>query len=199
MKFLIIRNQLVTKAQRIFSGLSLVLCCAALFLCAPAAQAKDKAALAAKGDKLYTKFSLFYEEKVHRTTNYRIGVLVPINTEVTFVKSNGKEIYVKLPDGTELKIENIENFSGEKIDGIFSRTFSKEKVDLSKFSKIEKENIEIGDVQPDMSKDAVIAALGYPPKHQTPSLTSNAWRYWRNRFKTFIVHFKDEKVASIQN
>lgn len=49
-----------------------------------------------------------------------------------------------------------------------------------------------------MSKDAVIAALGYPPKHQTPTLKGNQWRYWRTLFKTFVVHFEDDKVDNIQ-
>jgi hypothetical protein len=153
---------------------------------------------AVKGDKLYTQFSLFYEKNVHRTTNYRKGVFVPINTEVTFVKANKNEIDVTLPDGTDLEIVNVKNFSGENINGIFHRTFGKTTVDLSKFSAKEKESIESGTVEPGMGKDAVIAALGYPPKHQTPTLKSNQWRYWHNRFNTFIVHFEGDKVTNVQ-
>ena len=197
MKTLIATNGSVRKSHRAVSTLALASFAAAL-LFSSGAQAKESP-LAAKGEKLYTKFSLFQEENAHRTTNYRVGVLVPINTEVKFVKSDSKNISVTTADGQELRIANIQEYSGEDIKGVFNRTFGKEKVDLSKFSKLEKENIEQGTVEPGMSKDAVVAALGYPPKHQTPSLTGNAWRYWRNRFKTFIVHFKDDKVASVQN
>ena len=153
---------------------------------------------AVKGDKLYTQFSLFYEKDVHRTTNYRIGNFVPINTEVVFVKANKNEIDVKLPDGTTLKIENVQKYSGENITGIYQRTFSKTAVDLSRFSAKEKNSIEVGEVEIGMSKDAVIAALGYPPKHRTPTLKGNQWCYWRTIFKTFVVHFEDDKVKSIQ-
>jgi hypothetical protein len=153
---------------------------------------------AVKGDKLYTQFSLFYEDKVHRTTNYRSGVFVPINTEVTFVKAKKKEIDVLLPDGTNLKIENVEKYSGENINGIFHRTLGKTPADLARFSAKEKASIEAGEVEPGMSKEAVIASLGYPPKHQTPTLNGNQWRYWRDTFATFVVHFEDDKVKDVE-
>jgi hypothetical protein len=164
----------------------------------PAIAADANIVPAAKGDKLHTQFSLFYEKGVHRTTNYRVGTFVPINTEVTFVKANSDQIEVTLPDGTGLKIVNIEKYSGEKIPGIFSRTLGKAPVDLSKFTAKEKTSIEAGEVEVGMSKDAVIASLGYPPKHQTPTLKGNQWRYWRTVFSTFVVHFDNDKVSSIE-
>jgi hypothetical protein len=48
-----------------------------------------------------------------------------------------------------------------------------------------------------MRKSAVIVALGYPPKHKTPSLEANQWRYWSSRFGSFLVHFQDDKVSQI--
>jgi hypothetical protein len=185
--------------KRILAPLTHLFVVAALFAAAgPSIAAETNQVSAVKGDKLYTRFSLFYEDKVHRTTNYRIGTFVPINTEVTFVKATKGEILVTLPDGTALTIENVEKYSGEKIPGIFSRTFAKSPEDLSRFTAREKNSIEAGEVEPGMSKDAVIASLGYPPKHQTPTLKGNQWRYWRNRFATFVVHFDDDKVSSIE-
>ena len=179
--------------------LALTTACGIFLAPAPQLIAADTNAISSlKGDKLYTQFSLFYEKNIHRTTNYRKGVFVPINTEVTFVKASKNEIDVIIPDDTDLKIVNVEKFSGENINGIFHRTFGKNPVDLSRFSAKEKNSIVAGEVEPDMSKDAVIAALGYPPKHQTPSLKSNQWRYWHNRFNTFIVHFEDDKVKNVQ-
>src|SRR5437879_6396351 len=78
----------------------------------PLTAAETNTITAVKGDKLYTRFALFYENKIHRTTNYRKGIFVPINTEVTFVKANKNEIDVTLPDGSNLTIENVEKFSG---------------------------------------------------------------------------------------
>lgn len=153
---------------------------------------------ATKGETYYTQFSLFHLKYVWLTTNYRKGVLVPVNTQVTFLKASSNEIDVEALDGRTLKIVNIERYSGVNIDGIFNRTFGKEKVDLAKFSTAEKENIMAGTVNIGMSKDAVIKALGYPPEHKTPNLEGNEWRYWKNRYGTMLVSFTDGKVSGIK-
>ncbi len=182
--------------------LALALCLATVLFSQPVSASEKPAATAAnrvKGQLLYTKFSLFYEKNVHRTTNYRKGVLVPANTQVTLVKSGRNEIVVKLPSGEDLTVDNVQKYSGERIEGIFARTFSIEKVDLSQFTDAERKAIAQGEVKIGMSKAAVLVAIGYPPKHKTPTLESDQWRYWRNRFNTFMVHFEDDKVSSIQN
>lgn len=148
---------------------------------------------------LYTQFSLFMEENVHRTTNYRKGTLVPVNTEVVLINQDDDDIELRMIDGTKLDLENIEPFSGEKIDGIFRRTLSAKKVDLSPFSEEEKRAILSGEVEVGMSRAAVLVALGYPPKHKTPSLQGNQWRYWQNRFNTFVVIFEGDKVKAIKD
>ena len=154
---------------------------------------------AIKGQTLYTQFSLYYEENCHRTTNYRKGVLVPINTAVKFIKVSGESIFITLPNQQTLEIKNIKNYSGEAIDKIFSRTLASNPVDLSVFTDDERKSILAGEVQRGMRKSAVIAALGYPPKHKTPTLESNQWQYWSNRFNTFIVYFENGKVSQVQD
>ena len=154
--------------------------------------------LATKGDKLFTQFSLYYEKGHHLTTNYRVGILVPINTGVEFVKANKKTITVKIPSYTaEVDFENVENYSGEKIDGIFKRTFGREAVELSGFTEGEQSAIKRGVVEVGMRKAAVLKALGFPPSHKTPALSMDQWRYWKNRFNTLLVSFENDKVITI--
>ena len=105
---------------------------------------------------------------------------------------------MKLPAGRELRIVNVRKYSGEDLNGIFVRTLGKEKVDLSPFTELERINILEGQVETGMSKAAVLRAMGYPPKHQTPSLADNEWTYWRNRMANFVVRFRDDKVVSIR-
>jgi len=164
-----------------------------------AAKPKGIAGNTPAGQILYTQFSLFHEGGRHITTNYRKGFLVPVNTEVKFVKATKDEIVVTLPDGLDLRLINVSEFSGEKIDGIFRRTLATEPVDLSQFTEAEKKSIINGEVKNGMRKSAVIVALGYPPKHKTPSLDLNQWRYWQNRFDTFIVSFENDLVIKIYN
>lgn len=154
--------------------------------------------MAVKGDKLFTQFSLYYEKGHHITTNYRVGILVPINTEVEFVKATRKKIVVKIP-GYQAEVEfiNVADYSGETIDGIFKRTFGRERVDVSGFTDEERSAIKRGAVEVGMRKGAVIKAMGYPPRHKTPSLDLDQWRYWKNRFNTLLVSFEEDKVISI--
>jgi len=188
------------RLHRVFHAWAAVSCFAVLLLAGWNARSANGIA-ATKGETYYTQFSLFHEKRAWPITNYRKGLLVSVNTQVTFLKASSKEIVVKLPDGGTLKIVNIERYSGENIEGVFNCIFGKEKVDLAKFSIAEKENIMAGTVDVGMSKDAVVKALGYPPKHNwTPNLEGegNEWRYWKNRYGTMLVSFTDGKVSDIK-
>lgn len=155
---------------------------------------------AEKGERLYTQFSLFYEKDHHITTNYRKGTLVPVNTIVEFVKATRKRITVKIPSyNVTVNFENEEDYSGEKIEGIFKRTFARQPVDLGAYSEEERSSIKQGIVTEGMSKEAVIKAMGYPPHHKTPTLDMDQWRYWKNRFDTMLVFFENGKVSAIQD
>jgi hypothetical protein len=181
----------------LFSASLLTILIFASLICT--AEPKGIAASTPKGQTLYTQFSLFYEGYCHVTTNYRKGILVPVNTEVKFVRVGGGSIIVALPDGHNLEIRNIEAYSGENIDGIFTRTFATKPVDLLQFTEEEKKSIIAGEVQSGMRKSAVIIALGFPPKHKTPNLQLDQWQYWHNRFATFVVHFEKDQVTQIEN
>jgi hypothetical protein len=158
----------------------------------------------APGDTLCTQFSFFKEggvfsDFVYRTTNYRLGILVPVNTSVRLIRRDDDSIELRLPDGSELKIQNIEEYSGETIDGIFNRTLRPQPVDLSVFTQEERGAIYAGEVEVGMTRAAVLIALGYPPKHKTPSLQGNQWRYWKSRTDTFLVIFEGDKVKAIKD
>jgi hypothetical protein len=67
-----------------------------------------------------------------------------------------------------------------------------------RFSEKEKRNIKLGEIEVGMSKDAVLMAYGYPPAHRTPSLESDQWVYWLNRFVNRPVVFRDGRVSQWQ-
>jgi hypothetical protein len=193
MKFNLCTGRFLGWPNRTIHELLAASCCAALLLsgCATVIDAT-------KGETYYTQFSLFYEKNIYKTVNYRIGTLLPINTPVIFLDSNKDIILVKLPAGSRLRLLNIVKFSRDPLPDEFSRTFGREKVDLTKFSPKERENILEGTVQVGMSKDAVIKAMGYPPKFRTPSLDLDQWRYWKNRYGTMLVIFVDGKVSTMK-
>ncbi len=71
-------------------------------------------------------------------------------------------------------------------------------VSYDNLSKMDRKGIEKGEVYMGMSKKGVMAALGYPAAHRTPSPDRDTWTYWTNRFSTMSVHFDDSgKVNKI--
>lgn len=151
------------------------------------------------GGAYYTQFALQYEKDRYRTTNYRRGFLLPINTQVKLIDINSKSIWVQIvSSGKELLIENVAKHTGENTFQAFDKLFSPNRVNLSAFNALEQKNIKTGTVVPGMRKKAVIAAIGYPPAVGTPSLEHDQWKYWSSRFNTFIVHLTGGKVARIQ-
>ncbi|MCQ8105419.1 outer membrane protein assembly factor BamE [Methylomonas sp. SURF-2] len=150
------------------------------------------------GQVYYTQFSLFQEKNNFRTTNYRKGILIPINTPVTLQAINSGQADLRLVEsGQPLSIENVSKHTQEDMQTAFKKIAAPAKVDLSQFSAAEQEAILAGQVKKGMSRKAVLAAIGYPPLTETPTLNSNDWVYWKHRFDRFVVHFKNDKVDNI--
>ena len=125
---------------------------------------------------------------------------MPVNTQVQLQGITGDDISLEiLPAHTKLRIENVEKHTGDNTVQAFDKLFNKNKVDLSRYSKLEQENILAGRVAKGMQKKAVLAAIGYPPITETPSIQSNEWTYWSSRFNRFIVHFANDKVTEVQD
>ena len=151
------------------------------------------------GEKYYTQVTMYYEKGRYRTTNYRRGTFVEVNTEVELLEINPKSIKLRLlPGNQELLIVNVPKHTGDDVYQAFDKLLAKTRVNLSRFSSLERKNIKQGSVDKGMSKLAVQVAIGYPPITRTASLESDAWTYWSNRFHTFIVHFENGKVTGIQ-
>ena len=152
------------------------------------------------GKLYYSQVTMQQEKGRYRTSNYRRGFLIPVNTKISLVSIDGKHITVKLVDSNQvLLIENVKKHTNDKPYEAFEKLFSQQKVGLSKFTKEEQAFIALGKVEKGMSKKAVVVAIGYPPKTKTPSLDVNQWRYWSSRFNTFLVHFEKDKVVRIQD
>ena len=142
------------------------------------------------GGTYYTQSTLQYEQGRYRTTNYRRGFVLPINTKVSLVSMDDAEIVVRIVDsGADLTVENVPKHTNDTTLGAFAKLFGAAPVDLSRFSEGEQQAIRAGHAQVGMSKDAVLAALGHPPAVGTPSLDEDTWKYWDSRFTTFVVRF----------
>lgn len=148
----------------------------------------------------YSQVGIHYEKGRHLTTNYSVGIFMPVNTAVKLVEFGRKNFIVTdLKTGEQIDFVNVPKHTNWTLVESFDKLFGPEKVSLLKFNAAERSAIENGEVTEGMSKDAVIVSRGYPPSHETPSLKRDQWKYWKNRWDTIIVKFKNDHVVSIKD
>ncbi len=120
-------------------------------------------------------------------------ILIPLNTKVRFKKGGHirSSIFtmILLDSGKKVYFEFDKKRMAMEPEEYWKLIASPTKVDLSGLSEIDLKGIREGKVYKGMTKDGVRMALGYPAAHRTPSLDSNEWVYWTNRFRSFIVVF----------
>ncbi len=156
------------------------------------------------GDAYYTQVAIHYEKSTNNNAkfcskNYHKGILLPINSRVTLQDMTNQSILMRIESTKEnLLIENDYKKTSKNMIQIFNELFAKEKRDLSVFSEVERKSIIAGKVTPHMTKNAVIAALGYPPVNETKDTSSNKWIYWKSKTSKTTVNFNGDKVISIK-
>jgi hypothetical protein len=158
-----------------------------------------------KGDKLQAIANLHpdMQRLVLYTLNYQLPGLIPVCSEVTFIKASKKAaVFEYKGQQFEVAYEGFTKGAGiefqQALESIF---FGKacDKAKMEKLGKIDREGIKSGQPKVGMTRDGVLFAMGRPPFHANPDLTSNEWRYWRNRFSQMVVRFGDDgKVAEIR-
>lgn len=171
-----------------------------LVSCNKALKSEELPTNIAVGATYYTQFVIRYEKGTHLTTNYRRGSFIPVNTPVKLLDITGKTIQVEVASSSQkLLVKNVEKHTGDDVYRAFDKLFAKKKVNLSKFNSLELTHIKSGTVANDMSKKAVIIAIGYPPITETVNLDSDLWVYWSGRYNKFNVHFKNGKVSMVED
>ncbi|MFA5363530.1 MAG: hypothetical protein WC335_09900, partial [Candidatus Omnitrophota bacterium] len=165
--------------------------------------AKDKAESPA-GKTYYTAVNIWYEmnkentaPKEIPTTNYHKGAIIPINSKVTIGDLSERAVTFTTEDGKQYTIQYMLKHSVLPLSEIFPRYFSPQETSLRQFNGEEQANIKKGTVAAGMSKKAVLAAYGYPPFISTPSLESDQWKYWIDRFRNSMITFSNDKVVSV--
>lgn len=135
-------------------------------------------------------------------TNYQQGGLIPLCTEVTLVKASRKRLDFQVNGSGKTYYYFYHKAAAEPFDQhlkhFFGKTCNKDAV--ARLSAIDRKGIAAGKAMEGMSKQGVVYALGIPPRHVTPSLDSDIWKYWSNRYDTFNVEFNETgKVSRIVN
>ncbi|MCP4135548.1 MAG: hypothetical protein GY754_31555 [bacterium] len=150
----------------------------------------------ANADEYYTRFCFYFEAGKHLATNYTRGAMVPINTRVRILKKSAQNIRITLVDTKDIvSIINVPGYTKKDINTLFDEMFSLSPTDLSGFSDEMQSAIKGGVLKLDMTKEQVLMARGYPPRHETLTLEQDRWVYWSSRFVKQTILFRDNKLA----
>ncbi len=129
-------------------------------------------------------------------------LIIPVNTPVNITTASGirgKGIVITTRDGKVIHFEFNSRNMGMHPEEYFSYITSPNITQVSHLSSIDRKGMKDGKAYTGMTKEGVRIALGYPAVHKTPSLESNSWTYWKNRFTTTVVEFgSNGKVISIR-
>lgn len=144
------------------------------------------------GEQYYMRHCLKYEGAKWPTSNYWVGTLVPINSKVTLTYLGAVTMQIRVEKTNQvITIENNEKYTQKDMITIAKNMLTREPVPIDKFDEKTVKNISSGNLSLGMTKEQVVMTRGYPPAHQTPTLESDRWTYWRNRFITRSLGFQD--------
>jgi len=178
----------------------------AIVFCVPSAHATAKS--------VFTRYNIHVQEKTSRNgdhsynasyanyTNPGAGhLIIPAGTKVTILQKNSRGFCFRVEkDNKVVNFDFHESRMKMHIGEYLDLITSPEPVSLSHFSAVDRKGIAEGQAIAGMSREGVMAALGYPATHRTPSLDASTWVYWTNRFGTIAVKFNAQgKVESIKD
>jgi hypothetical protein len=127
-------------------------------------------------------------------------VIIPVNTPVKFGSYRKGLSILPLDGDRKINFELNTGQMGLEPDQYIALISAPTPVSLAGLSDLDRKGITEGAALIGMSKDGVRIALGYPAAHKTPSLQSNNWIYWKNRFNTIAVEFDENgKVKNIRD
>ena len=166
--------------------------------------------------QLYTACNLWYERPNRISSiNYKRGIRIPAGTPIRDVqievrrpddpRGNTLVRFVRIKDGMLFTLvfepeyhpkETIEDYKRKVITAKDFEALTKG------FTETELRAVRTRWPKVGMSKEAVLVAWGYPPKHRTPSLESKVWTYWLsrvpNRIKKIYFDSQGKTVRSPQ-
>ncbi|MBN1141365.1 MAG: hypothetical protein JXB25_06170 [Deltaproteobacteria bacterium] len=130
-----------------------------------------------------------------------IHIIIPAGSQLTVKKVSKKLIVFHWPEkNLEVQFEFHEVRMGMDVKTYLDKIASPTPVSFAKLSKIDRKGIAEGKAYVGMSREGVMAALGYPAAHRTPSLEASTYIYWKNRYGTVAVHFNQQgKVIQVVN
>lgn len=126
-------------------------------------------------------------------------MVIPMNSQIEILKIGRGAFVFRLGDGRTCEFEVHTKRMNMSVESYANLITSPSPVATSGFSEIDMKGIKDATAYKGMTRAGVLAALGYPAKHKTPSLESDSWIYWKTGRDTATVQFdpKGKVVADI--
>jgi outer membrane protein assembly factor BamE (lipoprotein component of BamABCDE complex) len=153
------------------------------------------------GTRYYTAYNIWYNgDQPISSINQQSGTLIPFGTPINVIKATKWTLKFKdLTTGKEHVIVYREKYGMEPMEG-----FLKKFLTTKNAAEIHKgipqrivDAMKRGIVLKGMTKKQVAITYGPPSPHRTPSWDNETWIYWKNRWDTKRVIFKNGKVIEI--
>ena len=124
--------------------------------------------------------------------NYQRMGLVPVCSQVTLLELTTKRLRFRVEATGQTYEYLYHKAASEPFQDHLARYFGYEcPPALQSLNALDKRGVALGKALDGMSKPGVVFAMGYPPPHVNPSLSSNRWIYWTGRFAKVAVVFDD--------
>ncbi len=146
---------------------------------------------------VYTQTNLHPDLQRKRlySINYQQAGLIPRCSEVYLEDVSAKKlIFSYQGQKYQYLYHKASGSFDDNIKKYFATSCDKSLADL--LNEQDQKGINEGKIFQGMTKKGVTLAIGYPPQHVTPSLDSDSWKYWKNRFVTFMVNFDENGLTT---
>lgn len=200
--------RIILKSSKTWTTMSMVALVSGLFIgaCASSSQKREVATgESASAQVVYARYNIHSapkssDKRIASYANFTdpgIGhSFVPLNSEIVIGHwKDGFSFRVK-DDPDEYLFEFHKERMRMTVNEYIALITSPEPLSLDHFSDLDRKGIGEGKALIGMSKEGVMAALGYPAVHMTPSLDAKDYVYWRNRFAKRIISFDDQGLIS---
>ena len=96
-----------------------------------------------------------------------------------------------LESGDTVTLALAQKFSLRSLDEIAAELLSDREIPIDRLGDDLANAISQGTMRLGMTREQVLMARGYPPRHKTPSLDGERWVYWSSRFVHRTLLFQD--------
>jgi hypothetical protein len=150
--------------------------------------------------RLFTAYNIWYEDPNRVSSgNYKTGSMVPAGTAVRSVGVKHEKIAFVTAEGARYTVI----FESAKHPGMTIDEFKDRMLIPRNFAEMTREMtaVEVGCIRegaigPDLGKQAVLMAYGYPPEDRTPSVNGNIWRYPISRSQIETIRFDENGMTT---